>query len=226
MFSFQPNEFWLLSLHTARRFIWHRWCILPSLQAALNLLAKQLAKTTRSRELSPIKQRRELNADLPKFCWLLICCMKASPSCQWVCRGKAATTTFSGAHGNQEAHFVHGLTIVVTWGSFGNSGSRKPPLETLHTLGHESGTSESKWANGKVMLKIQNVLECSLRQSSTFQDWRFEIMGQRPVWISFLGLRSSESCVRCLTQCLTGKNESQSEQNYSHWTFLYTKSQM
>lgn len=81
MFSFQPSELWILPLHTARLFIWHCLCLLPSLQAPLNLLAKQLARNTRGREL---RQRRELNTDLPKFCCLLICCMKAFPSCWWV----------------------------------------------------------------------------------------------------------------------------------------------
>lgn len=139
MFFFQPSEFWILSLHTARLFIWHCWCILPSLQAALNLLAKQLAKNTRGWELSPVKQRRELNRDLPKFCWRLICCMKAFPSCQSVFPGKAATTTFSETHENWEADFVHGLAILATCSFLSNLGSRKPPLETLRRLGRESG---------------------------------------------------------------------------------------
>lgn len=73
MFSFQSSAFWILSLHTARFFIWHCWGILPSLQAAWNLLADLLAKTTRSGELSPVKQR-QLSSNLPNFCWLLICC--------------------------------------------------------------------------------------------------------------------------------------------------------
>lgn len=73
MFSFQSSEFWILSLHSARLFIWHCWGILPSLQAALNLLADLLAKTTGSGELSSVK-RREPSSDLPNFCWLLICC--------------------------------------------------------------------------------------------------------------------------------------------------------
>lgn len=51
-------------------------------------------------------------------------------------------------------------------------------------------------------------------------------MGQRPAWIQSWGLRSFDSCVRCLAQFLTGKNASQSKLNYNHWPFLSTKSQM
>lgn len=53
-------------------FIWHCWGILPSLQAALTLLADLLARTTKSGEWSPVKQR-QLSSDVPNFCWLLMC---------------------------------------------------------------------------------------------------------------------------------------------------------
>lgn len=130
MFSFQSSEFWILSLHTARFFIWHCWGILPSLQAALNLLADLLVKTTRSGELSPAKQR-QLSSDLPNFCWLLICCHVLAVSVNLPWKSSHCYIFW----GTQEAINTFFLTRVVTWGSLGYSGSRNPPLETLHGLG-------------------------------------------------------------------------------------------
>lgn len=99
MFSFQSSEFWILSLCTARFFIWHCWDILPSLQAALNLLADLPAKSTRSGELSPVWSRDNWAQifQTSAGCWSAA----TSLLCQWGCPGKAATATFSGAHRNQ-----------------------------------------------------------------------------------------------------------------------------
>lgn len=77
--------------------------------------------------------------------------------------------------GTGERLLYTGLTVVATPGSSGSSGCRKPPLVTPCGLGHKAGAGlltafRNKGINGKVMIKIQNGLEFSLRQSNTSKD--------------------------------------------------------
>lgn len=149
-------------LHTARLFSWHCWGILPSLQAASSLLAKQIAKNARGGELSPINQRRELNTYHPKFWWLLICCIKIFLLLLWGTlhwKKKSTNAIFSGTLRNQQAHSVHGLRKLPTWSSSSNRGRRQISLSTQHRLGHKWYAElltpfRSKWTNGKVKFKM------------------------------------------------------------------------
>lgn len=124
---------WTLNSFSAycKVFIWHCWGILPSLQAALNLLADLMPVQGVGNGVLLSRGNWAQIFQTSAGCWSAA----TSPLCHWVCPTKADTAAFLGHTGTYKYILSMHMHGIVIWGSLGYSGIRNPPLETLHGLG-------------------------------------------------------------------------------------------